>query len=665
MSRKVPRLRWSFILAFTTIVHLGFVAKLGWEGLHLFKNSDSKLEKRYQDQIDPPLPPIHIVFTSSASYVTGLLALINSTLVNASPSTRTRLQFHIVSSDSAEAGQVIELLDERFGEQLEGRLTPYGLAETADERLEHVKVWAGYRSESLSKPIVFARFLVPDLLAKDIDRVIYLDQDVLVLQDLAELWDIDLEGYPVAAARLCRMSALWRKQFVMNKNPLIEGGFSHDTCTLNNGVLVYDLGAWRSSSPSFTDQLFHWTRLNSEDKLYSLGSQPPFNLVFYRNYKVLDDKWNLMDIAGLREETDHGRGQPWTRSRDEVASSAVLHWNGAVKPWMCNGEGYYSELWTAYFPDYKDFIADPDEVNELCETLVITQPHDPPAVEQFTVVIVSFMRVDTVIKIVQHLQRSPYVREIIVAWNNLDKPCPAELESFPWVRCFQQAENLVSNRFLVWPNVTTEAVLHYDDDLIAPLEDLEAAFQIWRRHQDQILGFEPRVIVCDPEDDEDETPSDGAHLPIVMGSELRKRSHKLTGCQYRFKLSSGYLDVVIGKLFFISRTFMRAYFQNAALLALSNSAPCEDIGMNFLAAHLSLPDPASSPPPRAPLLFKSNLTEIHSKLYHGLSQGISSTVWRGKRHDCVQELVGIFGAKPGEQRSFFERDERYEWESDL
>ena len=42
---------------------------------------------------------------------------------------------------------------------------------------------------------------------------------------------------------------------------------------------MYDLEAWRTSSPSFRDQLFHWTRLNSKDKLYSLGSQPPFNLV--------------------------------------------------------------------------------------------------------------------------------------------------------------------------------------------------------------------------------------------------------------------------------------------------------------------------------------------------------------------------------------------------
>lgn len=122
----------------------------------------------------------------------------------------------------------------------------------------------------------------------------------------------------------------------------------------------------------------------------------------------------------------------------------------------------------------------------------------------------------------------------------------------------------------------------------------------------------------------------------------------------------------IGKLFFISVDFMRAYFDHAAVVELSTSTPCEDIAMNYLAANLPLSSPllpaaspslAAHPPPRAPLLFKSNLTEIHSKGFEGLSQGISSTVWREKRHDCVQRLMSIYeGSRPAPQRSHFERD---------
>lgn len=151
-----------------------------------------------------------------------------------------------------------------------------------------------------------------------------------------------------------------------------------------------------------------------------------------------------------------------------------------------------------------------------------------------------------------------------------------------------------------------------------------------------------------------------------------------TGCKYGFKLKEGHFDVVvrrvlrfalavlvlttsreqIGKLFMVSRHYMQAYFDDPKLIALSNDAPCEDIAMSFVAAHVTpqhLSNPAPPIRPRPPLLFKSNLTEINSKMYAGLSQGISSTIWREKRHDCVQELMGIYGGKrPGPQLAFYE-----------
>lgn len=156
-----------------------------------------------------------------------MLALVNSTLSTASPTTLPRLKFHIVSSDKAEAKTISILLKKRFGKRVEGKIRTYGLNEIGDQRLEGVKVWAGYRASSLSQvsysllhnfldilcfsltnrvrllsqPIVFARYLIPSMLPNDVKRVIYLDQDVLVKKDLEELWEIDMEEYPIAAAR--------------------------------------------------------------------------------------------------------------------------------------------------------------------------------------------------------------------------------------------------------------------------------------------------------------------------------------------------------------------------------------------------------------------------------------------------------------------------------
>lgn len=112
---------------------------------------------------------------------------------------------------------------------------------------------------------------------------------------------------------------------------------------------------------------------------------------------------------------------------------------------------------------------------------------------------------------------------------------------------------------------------------------------------------------------------------------------------------------------------MQSYFSHPKLVALSNDAPCEDLAMSFLVAG----SPASSSPhptlPHAvghakmakpPLLFQSNITEIHSETYAGLSQGIDTVVWREKRHSCLENLLDIFdGHRPPPQRYFYKRDE--------
>eukprot|EP01137_Pigoraptor_chileana_P002927 Opistho-2@42431 len=206
---------------------------------------------------------------------------------------------------------------------------------------------------------------------------------------------MDLEGHPIAAARLCRDGALFGKQMDVRKPEL--AGCNPLQCSLNNGVLVYDMRLWRRSN--YTAQLFEWTRLNNEKKLYKLGSQPPFNLVFDRNYKVLDKCWNTMDIAGLHDETG-----PVTVSPHTVSNSAVLHWNGQFKPWMCS-EGYYSEIWRKYYPAYRSAAPPMSEevVREVCDVVVVTDLDDRPVDDT------SRFTVDNLALIANHMLRSDYV----------------------------------------------------------------------------------------------------------------------------------------------------------------------------------------------------------------------------------------------------------------
>ena len=55
-----------------------------------------------------------------------------------------------------------------------------------------------YLSGHVSKAAYF-RLVLADILPNDIEKVIYLDVDLLVYDDIKKLWKIDLENLPLAA----------------------------------------------------------------------------------------------------------------------------------------------------------------------------------------------------------------------------------------------------------------------------------------------------------------------------------------------------------------------------------------------------------------------------------------------------------------------------------
>lgn len=155
----------------------------------------------------------------------------------------------------------------------------------------------------------------------------------------------------------------------------------------NNGVMVLDLAAWRRDKANvggssgrgrdYSAELQRWVELNDRSQLYSLGSQPPFNLVFYRNYAQLDPAWNTMDA-----------GDPVIHpSPADTRKAKVLHWNGALPPWRIHPRTLHSEHFTRFVPDW-ELIADP---------------------ERFTMVIVTTgARGDSaLIEVVEHVHKSP------------------------------------------------------------------------------------------------------------------------------------------------------------------------------------------------------------------------------------------------------------------
>ena len=91
--------------------------------------------------------------------------------------------------------------------------------------------------------MIFARLLIPRLFPETVGRILYLDADLLVLDDLEPLWEVDLEGAAVGAVA----DAL--------DVPLNHGGPGREEMPrvrsyFNSGVLLIDLPRWREKKIS-------------------------------------------------------------------------------------------------------------------------------------------------------------------------------------------------------------------------------------------------------------------------------------------------------------------------------------------------------------------------------------------------------------------------------
>lgn len=87
----------------------------------------------------------------------------------------------------------------------------------------------------------------------NLDKIVFLDDDVVIQRDLAPLWDIDLEGKVNGAVETCRgedewvMSKTFRNYFNFS-HPLIAQNLNPDECAWAYGMNIFDLRAWRKAS---------------------------------------------------------------------------------------------------------------------------------------------------------------------------------------------------------------------------------------------------------------------------------------------------------------------------------------------------------------------------------------------------------------------------------
>lgn len=252
---------------------------------------------------------VHVAFGIDKSYVPHIAATIAS-IVDASPS--TPLRFLIMHQDVGE--------DERRRVQ--------ACAPRADFEwigVEDPELLALNGHQHVAGSATYFRLALPQL-AKGVDRLLYLDSDVIVVGDITKLWQQDLNGFPLAAVSDAGIDdVVYDDGF--DPRPFAErwqlaperGRY------FNAGVLLIDLAKVRAEG------LFAKALAFAEENRGKLpySDQDALNYTLWGNWFPLDPIWNVQRCMVVP-------GMPNCLS-DKMSGSrrpAIVHYTAEHKPWL-------------------------------------------------------------------------------------------------------------------------------------------------------------------------------------------------------------------------------------------------------------------------------------------------------------------------------------------
>ncbi len=276
------------------------------------------------------MQPITICLSSDNNYAQHGAVVIESILAN--HHTQTPIAFHyldggISDENKTKLQQVVDKYDHV-------QLTFHTMGNAYQEFFvdRHISHAAYYR-------------LKIDQILPHTDKAIYLDTDIVVLDDIELLWNTNLEDHALAAVEDVGL----RKKIAETKKRLDMPSDAH---YINSGILIMNLVVWREKQigEAILDYLTTHPNLPYHD-------QDALNAVLWNDTLLLHPRWNtykgIFHYYYKKNRTDF---LP-PLFIEAAKNPAIIHFTGPIKPWhyacgMPYTETYYQHLAKTPFKGY-------------------------------------------------------------------------------------------------------------------------------------------------------------------------------------------------------------------------------------------------------------------------------------------------------------------------
>lgn len=182
-----------------------------------------------------------------------------------------------------------------------------------------------------------------NLVSSDIDKILYLDTDLIILASIHHLFEMDLNNTMLLAVPEMGESL----QYASSKNGIYnykDLNIPDNHKMLNSGVLLINLNKWRKENIISKMETYSKIHRNS----IKLFDQELFNVFFWNDWKILNPQWNV--------STDYYNRKGWLL--DEVTQqeyenirkdAKIIHYTKVPKPWIHKCEHPDKKIWETYF----------------------------------------------------------------------------------------------------------------------------------------------------------------------------------------------------------------------------------------------------------------------------------------------------------------------------
>jgi len=272
---------------------------------------------------------IPVAFSSSDYFAPYLGVAIQSIIDSSTP--KNNYDIVVFTSDMSENNQNILC-------QMVSRNTNFSIRfVNVSEVFSHFKlhIWAHYSINGYFR-------LVAPLFMKDYQKIIFLDSDLIILEDIANLYNIDIFDYSIGACAEYFMLAIAEicgqhvKDYLRKKL-----GFKDIDKYFNTGVMIMNI-------PKFIKHNFPDILLDMVSTFdYDILEQDALNELFNEDVCYIPNEWNYAPLQKHMKEdkflenmSDYGREKYLA-----ITQPKILHFANRAKVWFYPDEDWAETWW--------------------------------------------------------------------------------------------------------------------------------------------------------------------------------------------------------------------------------------------------------------------------------------------------------------------------------